>query len=193
MFRIRPFRGAIVATAGMTFGVYGVLFLVPLAWQSTGTMTASGVGVALLPVALLFVVVSPASAWLSRKVGVRAMTSGGVATIGLGLYVLAATAAWPSIVVAEIGLGLTGLGMGLATGPLLGVAVSAVASARSGTAAALINVARMVGATLGVAVLGSLYAGLAGGFRGLCFAMLAGGSLQIACAAVAWVEARTAA
>jgi hypothetical protein len=70
--------------------------------------------------------------------------------------------------------------MGLATGPLLGVAVSVVASARSGTAAALINVARMVGATLGVAVLGSIYAGIAGGSRGLCLAMLAGGSMQIA-------------
>jgi DHA2 family methylenomycin A resistance protein-like MFS transporter len=193
MFHIRPFRGAIIATVGMTFGVYGVLFLVPLAWQSTGTMTASGVGVALLPMALLFVLVSPASARLSQRVGVRAITSGGVATIGLGLYVLAATAGWQSIVMAEIGLALTGLGMGLATGPLLGVAVSAVASARSGTAAALINVARMVGATLGVAVLGSIYAGMAGGFRGLCFAMLAGGSMQLACAAVAWVEAKPAA
>jgi len=34
--------------------------------------------------------------------------------------------------------------MGLGTGPLTGVAVGAVSAARSGTAAALINVARMV-------------------------------------------------
>lgn len=49
--------------------------------------------------------------------------------------------------------GLTGLGMGLATGPLMGAAVSA---ARSRTAAALINVARMAGATIGVAILGAV-------------------------------------
>jgi hypothetical protein len=41
--------------------------------------------------------------------------------------------------------------MGAATGPLMGIAVGSVGSARSGTAAALINVARMFGATVGVA------------------------------------------
>jgi hypothetical protein len=47
----------------------------------------------------------------------------------------------------------------------MGLAVGAVASARSGTAAALINVARMVGATIGVAILGALFAITGGGSR----------------------------
>jgi DHA2 family methylenomycin A resistance protein-like MFS transporter len=30
MFAIREFRSAVTATAGMTFGIYGMLFLLPL-------------------------------------------------------------------------------------------------------------------------------------------------------------------
>ena len=43
------------------------------------------------------------------------------------------------------------------------VAVASVPTARSGTASGLVNTARMVGATLGVAVLGALFAMFAGG------------------------------
>jgi hypothetical protein len=80
---------------------------------------------------------------------------------------------------------LAGLGMGLNTAPLFGVAVAAVPASRSGSAASLINVARMIGATLGVAVLGSAFAVL-----GLQAAMLVGGAVQIAGAAVAWFALR---
>lgn len=44
----------------------------------------------------------------------------------------------------------------------------------------------MTGATVGVAVLGAVY-GLAGGASGLRRALLLGGSVQLACAAFAWV------
>jgi DHA2 family methylenomycin A resistance protein-like MFS transporter len=76
--------------------------------------------------------------------------------------------------------------MGLATGPLTGLTVSAVTAARSGTAAALNNVARMVGATLGVATLGAVFALMQGGAEGLRLAMLLGGSVQLAAAGVCW-------
>ena len=189
LFRIRPFRGAIIATAGMTFGMYGVLFLQLLTWQSTGRLDAVGAGLALVPMAVIFVLVSPFSGALQARLGTRFMTGGGVAIIGSGLLTIAATAGSASLLGAEAGLMLTGLGMGLATGPLTGVAVGAVSAARSGTAAALINVARMVGATLGVAVLGAVFTLLAGGIEGLRIAMLIGGTVQIIAAAFGWRSA----
>ncbi|WP_235212457.1 MFS transporter [Burkholderia pyrrocinia] len=81
LFRIGTFRGAIAATAGMTFGMYGVLFLLPLTWQSIGRLDSIGAGLALLPMALAFVVVSPCSGPLSERVGTRTTTAGGVAVI----------------------------------------------------------------------------------------------------------------
>jgi EmrB/QacA subfamily drug resistance transporter len=191
IFRIREFRGAAVATAGMTFGMYGTIFLVPLTWQSTGRMDPVEAGLALMPMALVFVLVSPFSGTMVRKFGARATTSGGVFVISLGLLLIGTSAGWPGILLPEIGLALTGLGMGLATGPLMGIAVGAVAASRSGTASSLINVARMAGATIGVAGLGSAFAFAGDGETGLRAAMLFGGAVQLACAAFAWSAGST--
>jgi MFS family permease len=186
MFRIATFRGTILATAGMTFGMYGVLFLQLLTWQSTGRLDAVGAGLALVPMAVIFVLVSPFSGALQARLGTRFMTGGGVAVIGCGLLTVGASAASSGLLGAEIGLMLTGLGMGLATGPLTGLAVGAVPAARSGTAAALVNVARMVGATLGVATLGAVFALLQGATDGLRVAMLSGGLVQVVAAGFCW-------
>jgi MFS transporter, DHA2 family, methylenomycin A resistance protein len=94
------------------------------------------------------------------------------------------------LALAAVGLALTGIGMGLNTGPLMSVAVEAVTAARAGTASALINVARMAGATLGVAFLGAAFALCHGGESGLRAAMLAGGSVQLVGATIAWATVR---
>lgn len=116
---------------------------------------------------------------LGAAVGTRTTTAGGVAVIASGLVVIGASAGSPGLIGAEIGLALTGLGMGIATGPLMTVAVGAVDAARSGTASALVNVARMSGATLGIAVLGTLFAATHGGTAGLRAAMFAGAVIQL--------------
>jgi len=190
IFHTREFRGAITATAGMTFGMYGVLFLLPLTWQSTGRLDVAEAGIALIPMALVFVLVSPFSGTLTVRLGTRLMTAGGVAIIASGLLLIGLSAHQASIVLAELGLALTGLGMGFATGPLMGAAVDAVAAVRSGTASALVNVARMAGATIGVAVLGAVFAVAHGGPDGLRLAMFLGGLVQITCAALAWMTTR---
>jgi EmrB/QacA subfamily drug resistance transporter len=186
LFSSKPFTAASVATTAMTFGMYGVIFLLPLTWQSARGLGAAAAGIALIPMALVFVIVSPFSGKLTEQFGARFTTAGGVAIIGVGLLLIAVTAGEASLVFAEIGLALTGVGMGLATGPLMGEAVGAVPAARSGTASAIINVARMVGATVGVAALGAVYAIFKGGPAGLRFAMLIGGVAQLSGAAYSW-------
>jgi hypothetical protein len=151
-----------------------------------------GAGIALMPMALLFVLVSPFSGALTERLGTCFMTGGGVAAIGCGLMLLGMTADASSIFAAEIGLALTGIGMGFATGPLMGLAVGAVSAARSGTAAALINVARMAGATIGVAILGTVFTIAQGGSKGLHLSMLLGGLVQLTSAAVVWHATRPA-
>jgi EmrB/QacA subfamily drug resistance transporter len=190
LFRNSPFCGAIVATASMTFGIYGMIFLLPLVWQASGVLGPETAGLALLPCALVFFLVSQRSGHLAQRVGVRVLTAGGTALIGCGLLVLAVAHAGQPLALAAVGLALTGIGMGLNTGPLMSVAVEAVTAARSGTASALINVARMVGATLGVASLGAAFALGHGGASGLRAAMLVGGSVQLVGAMIAWATVR---
>ena len=186
LFGDGTFRGAMIATIAMTFGMYGCLFLLPLTWQQSGLLGPAGAGLALMPAALLFVLVSPFSGFIVIRLGSRLMAAGGLAIIALGLAIIGGSAQTTSLTAAEIGIGLTGIGMGLATGPLMDLAVSSVPAARSGTAAALINVARMAGATLGVALLGTLYAIFGEGALGLRAAFIAASAVQLACASIAW-------
>jgi len=188
LFRKPAVTGAIAATAAMTFGMYGLLFLVPLSWQGSDIAPLSTVaaGLALMPMALTFVAVSRKSGALTERFGARVATAGGTAVIGLGLMVVALTTSGQPIWLAEMGMVLAGIGMGINTGPLMGVGVAAVPPARSGTAASLVNVARMVGATLGVAMLGALYALLGGGATGFTAALVVGGLVQLVGAATAW-------
>ncbi|MBV8458096.1 MAG: hypothetical protein JO122_15935 [Acetobacteraceae bacterium] len=71
-------------------------------------------------------------------------------------------------------------------GPLMSVAVDSVHAARSGTASALINVARMAGATLGVAFLGAAFTLGGSGAAGFRAAMLMGAVVQFAGAWAVW-------
>jgi MFS family permease len=116
---------------------------------------------------------------MAQRVGVRVVIAGGTTLIACGLLILAATQAGRPFALAQIGLIVAGIGMGLNTGPLMSVAVDAVSAARSGTASALINVARMAGATLGVAFLGTAFALWHGGAEGLRAAMLIGAAAQL--------------
>jgi EmrB/QacA subfamily drug resistance transporter len=193
IFRNRAFAGATGAAFGMTFGMYGLLFLLPLHWQQAGLLTPFGAGLALIPMALVFVAMSSASGRLQEQLGTRLMTALGMVTISAGLLVIAwgvrADAWWP----VELGLAGTGLGMGLATGPLTAAAVGSVEARWAGTAAALVNVARMAGASIGVAVLGAVYQLASGGRGGLVAALATGATAQALGGLGAWRTIRTAA
>ena len=170
----RALIGAMGVAAAMTFGMYGVVFLLPLAWLQSGALSVTWAGIALLPMSLVFFALSHKSGAWSHRLGARPLMTAGMALIGAGVAILSCTQAGRPLWLAETGLLLTGLGMALNTGPVLAAAVAAVAPARSGTASALANTARMVGATFGVAVLGAVYDTVGAGAFGFSLAMRIG-------------------
>lgn len=155
-------------TMTMTFAMYGILFLLPLTWQRSGAMSVGAAGLALLPMSLSYLALSHRSgAWVKRY-GAQRLIVYGMLAIVAGIALLASTSTGLPLWRAEVGLLFTGVGMALNTAPLLGAAVAAVHVERAGTASAMINTARMIGATLGVAVLGSAFStasSLSMGFR----------------------------
>src|SRR5262245_13402554 len=190
-FRNRVFNAALAVAGMMTFGMYAMLFLTPLYLQSLGGISAFAVGLALLPLSVTFVIVSQFSGALVKRFGPRAMMTAGMAAMGIGLLLLAQVSTTPNMVLIELALLIVGVGLGLNTGPVNAVAVGAVPPARSGTASGLVNTSRMVGATLGVAVLGALFAVHAGESRpeamvsGLRLAYLGGAVVELTGAFIA--------
>jgi len=119
------------------------------------------------------------------------------AKLGAGLFLLALLPLNDSVLLVETALLVIGCGLGLNTGPVNAVAVANVAAARSGTASGLVNTARMIGATLGVAVLVAVFAMVAGGagdgshiVAGLVPAYIGGGIVEMVGAAAAFVFIR---
>jgi MFS transporter, DHA2 family, methylenomycin A resistance protein len=92
-----------------------------------------------------------------------------------------------------------GIGLGLITGPIATVAVANAPAERSGMASGLVNMGRLIGATLGVAVLGVLFGAQAAKsiadvpqfLHGLHGTFLLGGIAELAGVAVAlaWLRA----
>jgi predicted MFS family arabinose efflux permease len=162
IFRSPVFAAASLAAISMTFGMYAMLFLMPLFLQAVAGVSATMVGLEMLPVSLAFFLVSFRSGGLATRFGARPVMASGLALMGTGLAGLAALTRAADLVLIESAFLSIGLGLGLNTGPLLSLAVSAVAKPEAGVAAGVINTARMVGATLGVAVLGAVFAAYAG-------------------------------
>ena len=194
LFKNRVFSASLVVAGCMTFGMYAMLFLVPLYLQSARGDSALVAGLALLPLSVAFVLVSQLSGTITNKIGPRVPMTAGMALMGMGLVLLALIPLSNSLVLVEAALLIIGCGLGLNTGPVNSVAVGNVPKARAGTASGLVNAARMAGATLGVAVLGALFAVFSGGpsgmVGGLPAAFLGGAAAELFGAAVALVFIR---
>lgn len=188
ILRRRSLSSAMAIASLMTFGMYGMLFLVPLYLQAQHGASVVEAGLDLLSLSLLYVIVSHGSGAISTRFGARVAMVGGMSLMGIGLLVLTTVTPQTSLVTIEVALGLAGIGLGLNTGPVNGVAVVGIPQERLGTASGLLNTARMVGATLGVAILGAVFAGHAtpGATAGLHAALLIGGLGELLGAMIAF-------
>ncbi len=162
LFRSQPFSAAIVVAVLMTFGMYGMMFLVPLYLQEVRGITVFAAGIELLPMSVVFFLVARISGSLAAAAGPKTIMTCGMALMGLGLLGLAfANQAYP-LWLAEGALAVIGLGLGLNSGPVVAVAVASVPQHRTGTASGVVNAARIAGAALGVAIVGAVFATYAG-------------------------------
>jgi MFS family permease len=177
----------------MNFGAYAMLFLTPLYFQTARGASVLDAAILLLPMSLSYMITSQLSGRIANKLGPRAPMTAGMGLMGVGLLMLALIPLNDSLVLIESGLLAIGCGLGLNVGPMNSVAVANVPAARSGTASGLINTARMLGATLGVAALGAVFAmhvAQGVGTQGLARAFLGGGIVELIGAAVAFAFIR---
>lgn len=162
-FLRRPVFSATLAIAGlMTFGMYALLFVMPLYFQVMRGATALVAGLELLPMPASFFVISQYVGHLNNRFGPRIVMTAGMSCMGIGALALTLIGKDTRLLAVELALIVVGIGLGLNTAPVNGVAVAALPPERSGTASGVLNTSRMVGATLGVAVLGALFAAHAG-------------------------------
>src|ERR1700733_5507409 len=159
IFRDRRFSAASAAVTVSFFTLLGFIFLVTQYFQFVREYSALSAGVRLLPVALSVAAGSVAGTQLAVRAGTRlVVTSGLVAMAVFYGWVAATTSASLSYGIIAAQMVLYGLGMGLSSAPATESIMGAISRSRAGVGSAVNDATRLIGGTLGVAVIGSVYA-----------------------------------
>lgn len=196
IFANAAFTGAIVVTLVMTFGWYSFIFIIPNYLQTVLKLSTETAGVILIPNGFFFAVLSPFVGQWMNKTGARILIAGGMALQAAGFFVALWLGMSGPVWLVLAMTSLLGVALALEGGPLMAVAMRSVPSDRYGMPAGIVNVTRITGATIGVAVLGSIFATHANGIApdpttliaGMHLAMLIAGCTTALAAAVAFVS-----
>jgi EmrB/QacA subfamily drug resistance transporter len=163
LFRNLRFSAASGAVTVSFFTLFGFIFLMAPYFQFVRGYGPLSTGVHLLPVALSVGAGSVAGTQLAVRAGTKLIvTIGLVAMAAFYVWVAATTSATTSYGIIAAQMVVYGLGMGLTSAPATESIMGAISRRKAGVGSAVNDSTRLVGGTLGVAVLGSVYASIYG-------------------------------
>jgi predicted MFS family arabinose efflux permease len=171
MFDVRVFlRRAVVGGGLAIFAVYmtffGIVYLTPQYLQYVEGHSTLEVGVLMLPLGLVFALLSPFSAELSRRIGVRRVLTGGLVVMAAGLALLALVRDVAGSGVVLAGTAVYSVGWAAMMAPATTAIVNALPAAKAGDASSVNQITRQAGGAFGIAVIGSVFAAIyVGGVR----------------------------
>ena len=156
LFRVRRFSGASVSIALVFFALFGAIYFLTQYLQGVLDYTPFEAGVRMLPVAGGLILGGPLSAKLSVRFGTRNVVAVGLGVVATALYLLSGANADSGYSLVAWSLVMLGFGMGATMAPATESIMSSVPLNHAGVGSAMNDTVRMVGGTLGVAILGSL-------------------------------------
>jgi DHA2 family multidrug resistance protein-like MFS transporter len=171
LFRSAAFTWGTVLSTLVSFAMFGIFFAMPQYFQEVRGVNAMGSGLRLLPMIGGMVIgmigstrlASPRKAADGSSDTARAPLASVKGLVTVGFTIMAITLAFGASTTVTSGtwfaaawFAVFGLGLGLAMPQTMNAALSALSAERSGSGSALISAMRQVGATIGVAVLGTV-------------------------------------
>src|SRR6516165_4053495 len=163
LFRNLRFSAASGAVTVSFFTLFGFIFLMTQYFQFVRGYGPLSTGVRLLPVALAVGAGSVAGTQLAVRAGTKLIvTTGLILMAAFYGWVAATTSATLGYGVIAVQMVVYGLGMGLTSAPATESIMGAISRAKAGVGSAVNDSTRLIGGTLGVAVLGSVYASVYG-------------------------------
>jgi EmrB/QacA subfamily drug resistance transporter len=156
VLRVRTFSRSLLMLAVLQVNLLAIFFYAPLFLQQDQNLPAFNAGLLLLPQAVVMGILMPVVGRVYDRIGARWVCVLGIAIATYGTYLLTDI----SIDVTRAGLiawtCVRGLGLGLSIMTVMTAGISAVDSADTNQASALVNVARQVGGALGLAAYSAL-------------------------------------
>lgn len=163
LFADRRFTAASLSITVAFFALFGFIFLITQYFQFLRGYSPLETGLRILPVALCVAVGSLAGTLLVVRLGNKLVVTTGLLLLAVGygwVSTASATTGYAEIVVQMV---LLGLGMGLTSAPATESIMGAVQTEKAGIGSAVNDATRELGGTLGVAVIGSVFASLYAG------------------------------
>ena len=169
LFHSAGFTWGTILTTFVSFAMFGILFAMPQYFQEVLGQDSFGSGLRLLPLIGGMVAGMLAGTRLQTPrrgpagtppgdapLGPRPLVAAGFMIMAIALAVGATTRLASGTGFAAAWFSAAGLGLGLAMPAAMNAALGALSAERSGSGSALITAMRQVGATIGVAVLGTV-------------------------------------
>jgi EmrB/QacA subfamily drug resistance transporter len=158
LFRSATFTGANVAMLMVALAMFGIFFYNSLFIQNILGFSAIETGATFLPMTLLIIAVAPQAGQLSDKLGSRWLIGGGMALLSVSLILFAQLNKGSNFWAILPGLLVGGFGMALTMTPATAAAMGSVPRDKAGVGSAVLNSARQVGGSLGIAIMGAVVA-----------------------------------
>jgi EmrB/QacA subfamily drug resistance transporter len=157
LFKNQQFTSGAVTTGIMSLGQTGLLFSMPVFFQSVLNLDAFHTGLALLPLSLTLLVAAPASAAISKHIAPKTLIQLGLLA-NVAAFIVLRAAMHVDSVSRDFWFGyiLFGLGFGMIMAQISNLTLSAVSPQEAGEASGVNNTLRQLGATLGSAVMGAI-------------------------------------
>lgn len=156
VFRIRPFSGALLGSAGMNVSFWPFMIYLPVYFHGVlgyGDLAAGG---ALLAYTLPTLVVPPVAERLAHRYRAGWVIPAGLFTIGAGFLLMrwGSSVAQPSWLSMLPGCAIAGVGLGLTNTTVTNTTTGAVSSARAGMASGIDMSARLISLAINIALMG---------------------------------------
>src|ERR1700760_3324029 len=161
LFANLRFSAASAAVTIAFFTLSGFIFLMTQYFQFVRAYSPLSAGVHLLPVAISVAVGSTVGTRLAVRFGTKVIVTAGL-VLQASFYFWVASDLTPTLSYGIIAVQMVvyGLGMGLTSAPATESIMGAVSARQAGLGSAVNDSTRLLGGTLGVAVIGSVYASL---------------------------------
>ena len=157
-FRSAPFAGAVLTAICAFAALGGFLFLATLYLQDVRDMSALDAGLHMVPMAAVMAVGAVASSRILARWGGRLPTLiAGAGIAAGGLLLTGITTSWSTLHII-VAFSVFGLGSGMVNAPITQAAVSGMPFEQAGVASGIASTSRQIGASLGVAISGSILA-----------------------------------
>jgi EmrB/QacA subfamily drug resistance transporter len=155
-FRSSTFLGSNIVAFVVSFSMLGMFFFLSLYMQQVLKFSPLEAGLRFMPTTLMVIVVAPIAGRLTDKIGPRPLMTAGLALVAISLFWLSFLSIDTSFQFLLGGFVLMGIGISLVMSPMSTAAMNAVDKSKAGVASGILSMSRMVGGTLGIAVLGTI-------------------------------------